>query len=54
MHSKLSYDSFPMIDLKFQYCKETEKLFVYSCLIFSLLLLLALETTVSLGIFVAV
>ena len=35
-------------------CKETERLFVYSCLIFSLLLLLASETTASLGIFVAV
>ena len=34
-------------------CKETEKLFVYSCLIFLLSLLFALETTASLGIFVA-
>ena len=31
-------------------CKETEKLFVYSCLTFSLLLLLALENAAGLGI----
>ena len=34
-------------------CKETERLFVYSCLIFSLLLLLASENTASLGILIA-